>query len=282
MLNPNNCPQFAQQVRRRMSLFARVVDPCQWSTPLIDQLQVDIPSNAEQLMQMGSLSNLGQMAAGIVHEIRNPLASLKGFLQMLCQEWQGSDCGREYISIMLEEIEDINQIAGQLLHLSRPSEPAMDCCNLGVLTKEIANLLKGQALIHDIEVQYILVPSQFPDTNADSKRLKQAILNLACNAIQAMPQGGTIRIINTYLKAADGFVIEVEDNGSGISQEVLPHIFTPFYSTKGQGGGLGLYLVARIVEEHGGDIKVSSYLGRGTNFKIWLPRQGPSLSANPH
>ncbi|MGE5381583.1 MAG: two-component system sensor histidine kinase NtrB [Methylocystaceae bacterium] len=275
MLNSHMCPQIADQLRKRRVLFTGVLDPCQWEADAAPAVNHDITTNLDQLLQLGTWSNVGKMAAGIVHDIRNPLASLKGFLQMLGLEWQGSDCGREYIDIMLEAIEELNGIAGELLYLSRPRQPVRENCNPGELIREIAGLLRGQALIHDIDVQCVSVPTTVPDTLADSKHLKQAILNLTSNAIQAMPRGGRVIITSTYLKDANGYVLEVIDNGSGIDEQILPHIFTPFFSTKGQGGGLGLHLVERIVEEHGGNIKVSSYPGRGTTFRIWMPRIAP-------
>jgi len=279
VLQGYNCPQIADQLRKRRAWFTNILDPCQWESAPARGLDHNNEGNSyhqEMLLQLGTWSDMGKMAAGIVHEIRNPLASLKGFLQMLGLEWQGSDNGREYIDIMLEEIEGINDIAGELLHLSRPSQPAMETCDPGLLIREISSLLKGQALIHDVEVQYVLVPASLPATQADGKRIKQVLLNLASNAIQAMPDGGRLKIACSYLQAADGYLLEITDNGPGINEQVLPHIFKPFFSTKGQGGGLGLHIVARIVAEHGGNIKVSSCLGRGTTFKIWLPRLAAS------
>lgn len=275
MLHTNKCPQIADQLRKRRAYFNRVLDPCQWENPGLgeaDKHNEGSLYNMETLLQLGTWSDMGKMAAGIVHEIRNPLASVKGFLQMLSLEWQGNDNNREYIDIMLQEIEGINDIAGELLHLSRPSQPALETCDLGVLIQELSSLLKGQALIHDVEVEYVLVPANLPTTLADGKRIKQVLLNLAGNAIQAMPLGGHLKIACIYLKAADGYLLEVTDNGPGIDKEVLPHIFKPFFSTKGQGGGLGLHIVARIVAEHRGNIKVYNCPHGGTNFKIWLPR----------
>lgn len=286
MLAKHDCPQIAARLRKRRAWFNRVIDPCCWDLPYLAPPMAPPSSDSnyppEIMLQLGTLSNMGTMAAGIVHEIRNPLASLKGFLQMLRLEWQGSDRGREYINIMLEEIEGINQIASELLCLARPSQPVREACDIGLLVRDVINLLKGQALINDIDIQYVLIPAAMPLTMADTRKLKQVILNLACNAVQAMDGKGMVRIAVSYLQDADGYVVEICDNGPGIKEELLPHIFTPFFSTKGQGGGLGLHLVERIVDEHRGSIKVTSNQGQGTTFKIWLPRLMPSEQYSNH
>lgn len=264
-------PDFAERLRWRLQALADDINflTTKWAAKSVGCH--DLTHGGKQLLHLNALSNLGCLAAGIVHEIKNPLSSVKGFLQILFAEWPGDDKGLEYINIMLGEIEDINQMANEILILARPDQGQREYCRVNEIVEEVVLLLEGQAVLQDVKIERIMDPSVMPPLLANRKQLKQMFLNLGTNALQAMEQGGTLTFSAEHRPFEGGLLIKVKDTGCGIREEELPHIFTPFYSTKPRGGGLGLAIVYRIVTDHGGNIEVSSEVGKGTVFTVWLP-----------
>ncbi|MDK2821595.1 MAG: two-component system, NtrC family, sensor histidine kinase HydH [Clostridia bacterium] len=211
----------------------------------------------------------GELAAGMAHEIRNPLTSVRGFLQLLQNKFDPESAEQEYFTIMLSELERINNIIKEFLTLSKPSEPQLKITSFSQLLNECLLLIEQEAIMNEVRLTHY-IPEELPLLCLDSGQIKQVILNITSNAIHAAGSGGQV-IIRSYLEGEE-VVTTIEDNGSGISKEQQQLIFEPFYTTKKDGTGLGLTLSKRIIESHGGTISFTTEIGKGSKFKITLPK----------
>lgn len=221
----------------------------------------------QQVLRVEKLAAIGELAAGAAHEIRNPLTSIRGFIQLLQARASRSD--GEYFQIILNEIDRIDWIIRDMLLLARPSELKKQGISLQAIIDEV--LLLHQS---DFERTNISVSTEFePDLSqvlADPKMFRQLVLNLIRNAVQAMPYGGALGVA-LRRAGSDQVAFEVTDTGVGISPENLKRLFVPFFTTKEEGTGLGLALCYSIVQAHGGRIDVRSHVGQGTTFTVYLP-----------
>ncbi len=211
------------------------------------------------------LALIGEMSATIAHEIRNPLGGIRGFASFLQQDLAENDPKQRFVKKIMQGILTLENIVNDLLEYARPIELKLE-------SRPIADLLFSsmEYLSYDREKISILVecPPEIK-ANYDSLRMKQVISNVIVNAIQSIHNEGVIQI---KVEQENKFIrIEINDNGCGIKPEILPKIFSPFFSTKEKGTGLGLALCAKIVEAHGGQIKAESIVGKGTTITIWLP-----------
>ncbi|PWW25782.1 signal transduction histidine kinase [Cytobacillus oceanisediminis] len=217
------------------------------------------------------MANVGQLAAGIAHEIRNPLTTVKGFIQLLKPYLK--EIGKEqYAEIALEEINRANDIIYEFLNAAKPPEKKRTEISLNKLIKEMTILFESEAHLHNIDLS--IQPSDFnPSVFGDNKQIKQVLVNILKNALEALQNvnrsDARIRL-SAETKKAKAYII-VEDNGSGMSQETIDQLFVPFYTTKENGTGIGLSICKKIIEEHGGNIILYSQPGDGTVFKIELP-----------
>lgn len=222
----------------------------------------------EQRLRAEKLALVGQLAAGLAHEIRNPLTTIKGFCQLIkenCREQLMAD----YMDTILDELERVNNLVKEFLLLTRPSAPKYQLVSPGQFLDNVISLMQSEATLHDIEIVTEYSP-YLPHIHLDCDQMKQVIMNLLLNAIDAMPQGGKI-IVRAYATAKQDVVLEIEDTGVGIPEEILTRVFEPFYTTKEEGTGLGLALAHQIVEAHKGSIGVCSKPGSGATFTITLP-----------
>lgn len=219
----------------------------------------------EQLRRADRLSTLGELAAGMAHELRNPLGSIKGTAEILQGDYRPGDKKYEFISIMIREVERLNKVVEDFLRFARPLPLQTTDVDLGEEISSVIHLVKGQAAGIDIE----LLPFSIPRVRADREKLVQVFLNIILNAIQAMPGRGRLTIsadkVDNYIDVSFG------DTGAGIPEEGREKLFKPFFTTKSTGTGLGLAISNRIVEAHGGKITFESELGKGTTFKVRLP-----------
>lgn len=223
-----------------------------------------------QLRQVEKLSLVGELAAGMAHEILNPLTTVRGLTQVISSRRQMDDEVSEQTEIMLMEIDRINAIIKQLLLLAKPSNPALSMVDLSVELDAVCKLLEGIAKLQHviIEKEY---KSNLPLIVIDADRMKQVFLNLASNAVSAMPDGGSLQIKASYKQDEGRFEIIFKDNGKGIQENDLKRIFDPFFSTREEGTGLGLAVSYQIVRSHGGNIYVASEPDRGSTFTVVLP-----------
>jgi len=225
------------------------------------------------------LSSLGALAAGLAHEIKNPLGGIKGAAQLLEMELEGEEL-REYIRVMLKEVQRVNTIVEQLLALASPGKLKLDKVNLHRVLSDILLLQKRDADCRGITIHQVFDTS-IPPIVADESLLIQLFLNLIRNGIEAVGEGGMIkvtsRIVYDYSMAQKGegkarlVAVDVADDGPGVDAENLENLFTPFFTTKSSGTGLGLPICQKIVSEHRGMLKVESHPGRGTVFTVTLP-----------
>ncbi|MFZ2956883.1 MAG: ATP-binding protein [Candidatus Ozemobacteraceae bacterium] len=225
----------------------------------------------DQLKRADRLSALGVLAAGIAHEIRNPLTGMKMIVQLLQSEFPVDDPKREPLGIIQNEIDRLERIIVNLLDFARPVKPQLISLNLPDILTACLLLLKNQLNKTGLKLE-TLYPKEIPSLVGDPDQLKQVFLNILTNAIQAsQPGGGSLSVT---LEVRPGWVVtSIKDSGIGIRAELLKGIFDPFMTTKEDGTGLGLSVALRIVEEHGGRIEVESTLGTGSTFSIHLPHR---------
>ncbi len=221
-----------------------------------------------QMSRAEHLATLGELATGLAHEIRNPLAGIAGVIEIISRDLPATSPARSVVKDVRQEIARINHIVTDLLQTARPHPPTVRKSDLNTTVEHAVMLGRQQALAKSIEISFHKDPS-LPEVEHDSDQIHQLLLNLLLNALQAIDLNGKITVrVKPHGSEA---MIEVADNGRGIAPDQLPNIFRPFYTTKGDGTGLGLSLARRIVEDHQGRIDVTSALGQGTTFAVILP-----------
>jgi signal transduction histidine kinase len=223
----------------------------------------------EQLRRAEKLSTLGEMAAVLAHEIRNPLGSIRGTAEILKDDYQPGDAKYEFIEIQIKETERLNRVVEDFLHMARPQHADMQPCPVQEELDTIVTLVSNEA--RERQVNLVLQPQPVPVIiKADREKLRQAFLNIVINAMQATPKGGSVTISTTV--SEKGFCdISFRDTGAGIEPDKLEKIFEPFYTTKQEGTGLGLAISKKIIESHNGKLMVESEPGLGTTVTFRLP-----------
>jgi two-component system sensor histidine kinase PilS (NtrC family) len=224
------------------------------------------------------LAAVGEMAAGIAHEIRNPLASMSGSIQILRQELPLSSEQEQLMDIVLRESERLNTTIRSFLAYARPQRFQIERFDVRRALNDTALLLRNSAEVldgHDITVD---LPTDELWYDADEGQIKQIVWNLATNGLRAMPRGGRLHLAGTFEPASDGVVLTVSDEGIGIPPEELDGLFQPFHGTFAKGSGLGLAIVHRIVSDYSGEIQVSSKPGAGTTVAVRLPARAAVAS----
>jgi two-component system sensor histidine kinase HydH len=234
----------------------------------------------ERMKERDRLAALGQMAAGLAHEIRNPLGSIKGaaqYLQPAEGPAQSADAStREFLDIIVEEVDRLNKIVSQFLDYARPYRGDQSPLDLNDVVRKTMNLIEKERSGSRVEIVMNLVDG-LPQVRADAQQLRQVFLNLAINAFDAMPQGGRLQVSTSLRRstrrgASAAFLeIRFRDDGIGIPPADLRNLFIPFFTTKEKGTGLGLPISQRIIENHGGTIEVRSQPGSGSTFTVLLP-----------
>jgi two-component system, NtrC family, sensor histidine kinase PilS len=236
----------------------------------------------ERMRRQERLASVGSLAAGIAHEIRNPLASLSGSIQMLREEPHLQADSRHLMDIVLRETDRLNTIITEFLDYARPKPFRRETVELASLLQETLVLIRNSRDYHaGITVRCDVAPGVA--VTGDAQRLRQVFWNLLINAAQAIDGRGEITVSARPVakETADEAIIIIADRGKGISEDHLGKIFDPFFTTKTNGTGLGLAIVYRIVEDHGGAISVTSRPGRGTAFTVRLPMDGSALADPP-
>ncbi len=231
-----------------------------------------IVEKEEQLRQAEKLSTLGELAGGIAHEVRNPLASIKGTAEILLDESTPKEKRAEFLRLMLDEVNRLNKVVANFLELARFQRLRRETVDITDIFQRMLQVVDLQPARKKIEVQTRFAPD-LPRISIDVSQMEQVVLNLMLNAVGAMPDGGVMKL-STSLESREGnaeIVAEIEDNGAGIEPELLPKIFDPFFTTKADGTGLGLAIVKRILKAHGGAIEITSEPGDGTRARITLP-----------
>jgi len=221
-----------------------------------------------QMSRAEHFATLGELATGLAHEIRNPLAGIAGVIEIVSRDLPPNSPARSVIKDAKEEALQINRILTELLDTARPRPPQFRVSDICLTAEHAVMFARQQAVTKRITIE-MEVTGDIPPVVHDPNQVNQVLLNLLLNAIQSMDKPGAIRV---SLEAdGDDVLIAVTDEGKGIPPENLPNIFRPFFTTKGHGTGLGLSLARRTVEAHGGQIDVTSEVGKGSRFEIRLP-----------
>ena len=231
----------------------------------------------EEILRMDRLVSLGKLASGIAHELRNPLAGIKTTAQALGEEMTGDDSRREYLHRITKEIDRLNDLLKTFFSFAKPQNLNLVHCHIKDIINEIIPFLIKEIADKGIRFSETYHP-QLPKVEVDKTQMHQVFLNLFLNAIQAMPNGGELRIeanpviSHSSTGSQQNFIkVVISDSGRGIPPQIVHKIFDPFFTTKSRGIGLGLSITYQIIKKHGGTIKVDSQWEKGTSFVINLP-----------
>jgi signal transduction histidine kinase len=264
-------PPFLEEERSLINMVAREI------AILIERCEAEETRAKlqDQLRHADRLATLGQLAAGVAHEINEPLANVLGFAQLARKAPRLPNQAADDLEKIVKNCLFAREIIHELLTFARQMTPEMTCVKLNQVVTGGLYFLESRCAKAGIEVIRTLDP-HLPEILADSSQLQQVIVNLVVNAVQAMPNGGKLTIETST--AGDHVLLIVRDTGSGMPETVLKNLFTPFFTTKDidQGTGLGLAVVHGIISSHGGTIRVESKVGKGTCFEIQLPVSGPA------
>jgi len=227
----------------------------------------------EYIRKSEKLNVLGELAAGVAHEIRNPLTSLKGFIQLIKSDDTEANKRNFYLDIMSKEIDRISEVINELLLLAKPQADVFEKTDVLKILKDVKVLLDTTAIIRNIEI-HIESQEDISKIEAIANQIKQVFINIVKNALEAMPKGGKVYI---KVKSVEGSKVNIQiiDNGIGISKDRLSKLGEPFFTTKEKGTGLGLTVCHRIVKRHHGELQFESELGKGTTVHIILPIDQP-------
>lgn len=232
----------------------------------------NLRSLEQQVQRSDRLAMIGQIAAGTAHEIRNPLTSIKGFLQVLKKTLHEAGMDKEfgYTELMLSEIDRINELVSEFLLLSKPKHTTLTMIDVSTVIREILPIINNEAILHGVLVEYQSA-LDLPPIIADRELLKQVFINICKNGIEAMAaEGGTLTITEKTETREQRLNVLIQDTGPGIPSFLIDKIFDPFFTTKEEGTGLGLSVCQRIVHDIGGTLRVSSK-GYGTTFVVSIP-----------
>lgn len=236
----------------------------------------EVHSLKKEIERTRRLAAVGRLAAGVAHEIRNPLSSIKGFATYFKERYEDMEEDRRTADVMIQEVDRLNRVIGQLLEFARPMVLEKKPVRPGVIIGHAIKMIEARAEAQGVKIETGL---HSDPVTMDADRMTQVLLNLLMNAIEAMPDGGTLSVTvevddsNRYAR------FTIRDTGNGIEADDLNHVFDPYFTTKASGTGLGLAVVHKIVESHGGDIQVESEKGKGTAFTVLLPLDQESLSS---
>jgi len=217
------------------------------------------------------LASLGKLAAGIAHEIRNPLSSIKGFATYFRERYKEIPEDQKTAEIMVQEVERLNRVIGQLLEFASPMKINKKPTSMHTVIKHSLKIVRGQAQVKNINIRTNLSP-ETKDASIDPDRISQVLLNLYLNSIEAMEHGGSLSVELSLDKDIQKIRIAISDTGVGINKEDLVHVFDPYFTTKQSGTGLGLAIVHKIIESHKGEVRVESEPNKGTTVTILLPQ----------
>ena len=231
----------------------------------------EIEALKQEVERERHLAALGRLAAGVAHEVRNPLSSLKGFAQFLKSKFNPGSKEERYSDIMIEEVERLDRVVQELLDFAKPVSAERKASDVNSIVDDALSLVAEDAAFRHVEVVSDL-GEDLPEVLVDGGQLRQVLLNVLLNGIEAMREGGRLTV-RTRLTSGENpsVAIDVSDTGVGIGEDEMDKLFEPFYTTKPEGTGLGLTIVSRLVEQNRGRLSVQSVRGEGTTFTISLP-----------
>lgn len=237
-------------------------------------MAVFIPAKRQQelenaVIKAEKLAILGQLAAGAVHEIKNSLTTISGFFQLLHKDLKATS-KKEYLNVISAELKHVNRLISEFLHLTKPGYSKRVPCSVNKLIREVFMLVQSEASIRNLNIN-LKTAEDIPPVLADSEQLKQVFLNIIKNAFEALPQGGKL-FLQTAWDKHEGLVrVVIRDTGTGMDQQTIANMFDPFFTTKEDGTGLGMFISKKIIDNHGGRLKVQSEPLKGTTVTVLLP-----------
>jgi signal transduction histidine kinase len=237
------------------------------------RLYEDLKKSKSYMRRADRLASLGTLTAGLAHEIRNPLVAIKTFTQLLPERFEDEEFRNHFTNIASSEVDRISSLITELLDFARPSDPKFEFEDINGILDGMILLVSTESKKKQINIIKNYIPN-LPPIKIDREQIKQVFLNILLNSVEATPERGEITVKTRSFAKPGGepyIQIELADNGRGIPAEHLEDIFTPFYTTKDKGSGLGLSISHQIVQDHRGYIDVESELNKGTSFFINLP-----------
>jgi len=222
-----------------------------------------------ELIQAAKMSSLGRLAAGVAHELNNPLGGITLYSDLLLEDMPEGDSRRRTVEKIAEQTARCRRIVSALLDFARPADAAARPVDVNTVLRETMSVLEGQEMFHNVEVRRELA-DDLPPLPGDPDQLRQAFVNIVLNAVEAMDGKGTLSLTSAPAEEGMAVLVTISDTGCGIPQEDIEHLFEPFFTTKDDGTGLGLPITYGIVERHNGTIEVSSEPGQGTTFRLLL------------
>ncbi|GAB4331184.1 MAG: ATP-binding protein [Candidatus Abyssubacteria bacterium] len=262
----------SERERREREHYRRTAEELQTAYKKLREQTDLIIEKEEQLRRAERLSTLGELSAGVAHEIRNPVASITGAAEILQDPQTPSARRQEFMDLMLKEANRLNRVVANFLELARFRRLRREKVNVNDIIWRMLQILDLQLGRKNISVHTHLEP-ELPGVNVDVGQMEQAVLNVLLNAVAAMPQGGSLDLTTSLTRhnGTQKLVVTISDTGTGIAPEHLPHVFDPFFTTKSDGTGLGLPIVKRILQAHGGSVDISSERAKGTRVTMMLP-----------
>jgi signal transduction histidine kinase len=243
-----------------------------------NEMSVSLKDQMRKMHRAEQMAVVGQLAAGLAHEVKNPMAGIKVAMSVLAGEKYISSEDKTVLQKVIGEIARLEALMKDFLNFARPQKPRFEPVNLNhVLNTTLTFYLRAHSVVgKNVRIRIEKDFQEIPDIMADTSHLQQVFLNLFLNAVEAMPEGGTLSV-RTSLEEGNRVRVEVSDTGKGIREELLGNVFEPFFTTKAKGTGLGLAISRQLVEQHEGTIGVSSKPGEGTRFTIRLPVSAGNL-----
>jgi len=236
-----------------------------------DELQkayAELRNTFEQLLRADRIASVGELSAAVVHEVRNPLASIKGAIEIVEDELAPDSPRREFSQIIKQEVDRLDALVEEFLRFARTPKPAVAPASLNEIARSVNTLIAQRAETQHVATELALA-QELPLVTVDAEQIKQVLLNLAINALQAMPHGGHLTLRTSH--AEDEIAVEVEDTGGGVDPALRARIFDPFFTTKDKGVGLGLSIAYKIATQHGGNLIVGDGTRGGAIFRLALP-----------
>jgi signal transduction histidine kinase len=240
----------------------------QYATEQLGRTYRQLQENFEQLKRAERLSAVGQLSANLAHEIRNPLASIEGAAELLQPGALPTDMQAEFVAIIRKECRRLSRLLTEMLDFARPKAPRYEHTSIAAVIESVASLMAIPAQKAGVRIR-LEVPPELPHIPCDREQIRQVLVNLTMNAVQAMPDGGTLELSAEV--AGSRLVVSVKDEGVGVPIDALDQLFSPFYTTKKDGTGLGLSVAQQIVAGHGGEFLVSPNIPKGSVFSFSLP-----------
>lgn len=234
----------------------------------LEAVHKELQTNLEHVKRAARMSALGHLSAGLAHEIRNPLAAIEGSAAIIQAEPDRKDRQAEFLEVIQKESRRLNRLVTDFLNFARPRPPELQAIDISACITSVVDLVKqtaARSIVH-IDVQ---IARDLPEVTCDAEQIKQVLLNLVLNAVQAMPEGGTVSVSADKQSAA--IAIRVRDNGPGIPEANIESIYDPFFTTKPNGTGLGLAVAYQILQQHGGELLLEQNGPGGACFAMLLP-----------